>query len=586
MKISQKIHYSLYVQELMINASNSVSSSSSSPKMTPLEPTPAATTTNQEDHLETTSVLDPQAAAEASATTISPAAAADLDGPVEKPVGGCAENKAGAGAEAAEEDEEWSKLRCGSLTTEEIVRKEKQKEDRQKNRQNRCADYPGFAFGSAMFGSDTTMKFNIIKNELHNIMRSQLKRVDGEVKALSSRVKEFDTKLEESEKYIREATHALSEAVAIQIEESKERSEEDEQESSLSAFDQHVLFLEEQLKEARLRARLSFQILETCDQEQSTLLSSPTKEHSSIPSSPSKEQFSPSKNLSIPSSTSKEQSSPLSSPCKEQSSPPKEQLIIDSNSSKSCSSKDVSSPSKASSPDGPEPSTEKKVTPEKRPINGGSPPSQAVNTSQPNNPVSTGASQPSQPVSTTTSQANQLVNSSLLQPTHQQKKQKQVYLQPQQLNHQLPQQPLHQQPTGTGQANVNLNRRPLELSPRKIRSPSPALNAKRAEPHALLNSSRKSLTPPSDNPNSSGQVRGKRPLRRPMEPPASAANTSTDSSRSTATSSETNNNNNNNIINSNNFINNNNNNTSNSRFGEASEDSVNGNLPKASVKSA
>ena len=170
-----------------------------------------------------------------------------------------------------EEDDEWSKLRCESLCTEELARKEKQKEER-RNRQNRCADYPGFAFGSAMFGSDTTMKFNIIKNELHNIMRSQLKRVDGEVNALSSRIKEFDKKLEESERLIREATCALAEAVTLQIEESKNRNEEDEKESELSAFDQHVLFLEAQLREARIKASLSFQILEDCNQEQDHLL--------------------------------------------------------------------------------------------------------------------------------------------------------------------------------------------------------------------------------------------------------------------------------------------------------------------------
>jgi len=53
------------------------------------------------------------------------------------------------------------------------------------NRAKRSIDYPGLAFGSAMFGSDTLMKFSIIKNELHNIMRSHLKRVDGEVVAMA-----------------------------------------------------------------------------------------------------------------------------------------------------------------------------------------------------------------------------------------------------------------------------------------------------------------------------------------------------------------------------------------------------------------
>ena len=217
-----------------------------------------------------------------------------------------AEPQGGGGRGDEEEDEEWSKLRCGSQCTEELAKKEKQKQDR-KNRQNRCADYPGFAFGSAMFGSDTTMKFNIIKNELHNIMRSQLKRVDGEVKALSSRIKEFDEKLEESERYIREATSVLAEAVALQIEDSKNRSEEDEKESNLSAFDQHVLFLEAQLREARIKASQSVQILEDCNVEQRNILKNTQPELPANPqvvelciSSPEVEELSMSQDMAPP----------------------------------------------------------------------------------------------------------------------------------------------------------------------------------------------------------------------------------------------------------------------------------------------
>ncbi len=191
--------------------------------------------------------------------------------------GGPQEEHDGHGtAEDEEDNNEWSKLRCGSLTTEELVQKEREKEARRANRQNRCADYPGFAFGSAMFGSDTTMKFNIIKNELHNIMRSQLKRVDGEVNAFSARIKEFDRKLEESERLIRTSTGALADAVALHIEDCNKRrqsaDDEDEKESSLSAFDQHVLFLEGQLREARIRAGLNFQILDDCDARADSLL--------------------------------------------------------------------------------------------------------------------------------------------------------------------------------------------------------------------------------------------------------------------------------------------------------------------------
>ena len=50
---------------------------------------------------------------------------------------------------------ELSRLRCTSIRTEEIADREKRKQQR---RTNRCADYPGLAFGSAAFGSETMMK--------------------------------------------------------------------------------------------------------------------------------------------------------------------------------------------------------------------------------------------------------------------------------------------------------------------------------------------------------------------------------------------------------------------------------------------
>ena len=51
------------------------------------------------------------------------------------------------------ETAELSRLRCTSVRTEVIAEK-KQRRDRR----NRCADYPGLAFGSAAFGSETMMK--------------------------------------------------------------------------------------------------------------------------------------------------------------------------------------------------------------------------------------------------------------------------------------------------------------------------------------------------------------------------------------------------------------------------------------------
>lgn len=69
------------------------------------------------------------------------------------------------------ETEELAKLRCTSERTEVVAERETRRN------KNRCSDYPGLAFGGSIFSSDTMMKFNIIRNELHNIMKSQLKRV-------------------------------------------------------------------------------------------------------------------------------------------------------------------------------------------------------------------------------------------------------------------------------------------------------------------------------------------------------------------------------------------------------------------------
>merc|ERR1712178_572342 len=64
----------------------------------------------------------------------------------------------GGGVEEEELDEELAELaslRCPSLQTEEIAMREREKKERQARRNSRSADYPGLAFGSAMFGSDT-----------------------------------------------------------------------------------------------------------------------------------------------------------------------------------------------------------------------------------------------------------------------------------------------------------------------------------------------------------------------------------------------------------------------------------------------
>ncbi|CAG9566284.1 unnamed protein product [Danaus chrysippus] len=90
------------------------------------------------------------------------------------------ERSAGDGAEVATlpsdtcdddpETVELAKLRCPSECTEVLAARENR-------RRRRCADYPGLAFGSSIFSSDTMMKFSIIKNELQNIKNTALKRV-------------------------------------------------------------------------------------------------------------------------------------------------------------------------------------------------------------------------------------------------------------------------------------------------------------------------------------------------------------------------------------------------------------------------
>jgi len=177
---------------------------------------------------------------------------------------------------------ELSILRCTSIRTEEIADREKRKQQR---RTNRCADYPGLAFGSAAFGSETMMKFNIIKNELHNIMRSQLKRVDGEVSAMSQRIKALDENLAKSEQYIKTATAALAEAVAMEVERRKNAGEDEENGSDdsdpLSQFDAQMTLLEGKLLEAKYLAAKA-------NNTSNRILNSPPKEEKEEPDTETK----------------------------------------------------------------------------------------------------------------------------------------------------------------------------------------------------------------------------------------------------------------------------------------------------------
>lgn len=70
-----------------------------------------------------------------------------------------------------DETELLSKLRCPSESAEIVAEREKRRQRR------RCPDYPGLALSSSVFSTETGMKFSIIRNELHNVLKPQLRRV-------------------------------------------------------------------------------------------------------------------------------------------------------------------------------------------------------------------------------------------------------------------------------------------------------------------------------------------------------------------------------------------------------------------------
>lgn len=78
----------------------------------------------------------------------------------------------GAGGSGAADDTELlAKLRCPSESAEVVAEREKRRQRR------RCPDYPGLALSSSVFSTETGMKFSIIRNELHNVLKPQLRRV-------------------------------------------------------------------------------------------------------------------------------------------------------------------------------------------------------------------------------------------------------------------------------------------------------------------------------------------------------------------------------------------------------------------------
>ncbi|XP_019758325.1 tropomyosin-1, isoforms 9A/A/B isoform X2 [Dendroctonus ponderosae] len=139
------------------------------------------------------------------------------------------------------EMEELSKLRCTSERTEVLAEKEMRRRGR------RCADYPGLAF-SSIFSSDTLMKFSIIKNEIQNIMNTQLKRAESEVAALNRRIQLLEEDLERSEERLATATAKLAEASQAADESERIRKA---LENRTNMEDDRVSILEQQLSQAK-----------------------------------------------------------------------------------------------------------------------------------------------------------------------------------------------------------------------------------------------------------------------------------------------------------------------------------------------
>ncbi|XP_076658567.1 tropomyosin 1 isoform X4 [Halictus rubicundus] len=139
---------------------------------------------------------------------------------------------------------ELAKLRCPSERAEVQAEKEAR-------RRKRCADYPGLAFGSSIFSSETMIKFRLIKNELQNTMGNQLKRAESEVAALNRRIQLLEEDLERSEERLATATAKLAEASQAADESERIRKA---LENRTNMEDDRVSLLEQQLAQAKLIA--------------------------------------------------------------------------------------------------------------------------------------------------------------------------------------------------------------------------------------------------------------------------------------------------------------------------------------------
>ncbi|CAG0882724.1 unnamed protein product [Darwinula stevensoni] len=133
------------------------------------------------------------------------------------------------------ETAELAKLRCPSVCTEVLS-------ERHRRKARYSADYPGLAFGSSIFSSNTMMKFNIIKNELHNVMNVQLKR-GSLLDVLKKKMRQTKEEMEKYRDDYDEATRLLQ----------VEKLRREEAEAEVAALNRRIQLLEEDLERSEER---------------------------------------------------------------------------------------------------------------------------------------------------------------------------------------------------------------------------------------------------------------------------------------------------------------------------------------------
>lgn len=137
--------------------------------------------------------------------------------------------------------EDWSKMRCTSELSEVVAEKEKRKGKKKSDAYDLDT-----IFAEAMFRSDTLMRFNIIKNELHNIQKSQLKRAENDFSCFNKRIESQEKDLYDWEKELKSTQDSLS-----KTSESMERAKRAKEDAvnEIASYDECMMMLEKRLEE-------------------------------------------------------------------------------------------------------------------------------------------------------------------------------------------------------------------------------------------------------------------------------------------------------------------------------------------------